>query len=197
MGSFEKFSETQLPPQSAFFGIINDEGTSHEDYEHARKVWKAFGLKTLGDYHDLYLNTDVLIRADVFENFRKTCLEYYGLDPPHYFTTPGFAWDATLHMTKVNLYLLSDIDMHLFIEKGMRGGTSYVAKRYAKANNPYMKDFDETKPHVYIPYLDANNLYGCAMSKPLPTGGFKWASDEQLHRLFTLRSKLLQMTLEE
>ena len=88
-----------------------------------------------GDYHDLYLNTDVLLLADVFEKFIKTCLNYYGLDPFHYFSSPGLSWDAMLKMTGVELELISDIDMHLFTEKGMRGGISYIAKRHSKANN--------------------------------------------------------------
>ena len=118
----------------------------------------------MGQYHDLHLKSDVLLLADVFQNFRKTCLTYYGVDPCHYITSPGFAWDAMLKMTKINLDLISDIEMQLFIEKGMRGGISYIAHRHAKANNKYMKNCNEKEESTYIMYLDANNLYGWAMS---------------------------------
>ena len=102
-------------------------------------------------------------------------MENYGLDPAHYLTSPGLAWDAMLKMTKISLELITDIDVQLFIEKGMRGGISYIAHRRAKANNKYMENFNEGEESSYIMYLDANNLYGWAMSKPLPYGNFKWA----------------------
>ena len=130
----------------------------------------------MGEYHDLYLKTDVCLLADVFENFRSICLEQYGLDPAHYYSSPELSWDALLKKTKVNPELLTDVDMHLFIERGTQGGISMVSKRYAKANNPYVKEHDPSKPTTYIQYKyrDANNLYGWAMSKALPKGGFKW-----------------------
>ena len=173
MDSFDKFNE-QLPTKEDFFSILNNEHITDEDYNHALKVWKTFSLKNMGEYHDLYLTSDILLLADVFENFRKTCLEYYKLDPCHYFTSPGLSWDAMLRMTNIKLELMTDVDMFLFIEKGLRGGISYIANRYGKANNKYMKEYDEKVPSKYIMYLDANNLYGWAMSKYLPTGGFKW-----------------------
>ena len=172
--SFEKFAETSLPPKEEFYSSLNDQHISEEEYTHTKEVWKTFDCKTLGDYHDLYVKTDVALLADVFENFRKLCLKQYGLDPAHYFTSPGLSWDALLKMTGVNLELLTDHDMHLFVERGIRGGISMVSKRYAKANNPLVSDYDESKPNSYIMYLDANNLYGWAMSKPLPKSGFKW-----------------------
>ena len=172
--SFEKFAETSLPSKEEFYSSLNDQHISEEEYTHAKEVWKTFDCKTLGDYHDLYVKTDVALLADVFENFRKLCLKQYGLDPAHYFTSPGLSWDALLKMTGVNLELLTDHDMHLFVERGIRGGISMVSKRYAKANNPLVSDYDESKPNSYIMYLDANNLYGWAMSKPLPKSGFKW-----------------------
>ena len=120
------------------------------------------------------MKTDVALLADVFENFRKLCLQQYGLDPAHYFTSPGLSWDALLKKTGVELELFTDHEMHLFVERGIRGGISMVSKRYAKANNPLVSDYDPSKPNSYIMYLDANNLYGWAMSKPLPKSGFKW-----------------------
>ena len=174
MDSFEKFSETSLPKKEDFYSKLNDEHITEDEYAHAQTVWETFDCKTLGDYHDLYVKTDVALLADVFENFRKLCLQQYGLDPAHYFTSPGLSWDALLKKTGVELELLTDHEMHLFVERGIRGGISMVSKRHAKANNPLVTDYDESKPNSYIMYLDANNLYGWAMSKPLPKSGFKW-----------------------
>ena len=151
-----------------------DEEISDEDYQHALNVWNTFNCQTLQDYHYLYLKTDVLLLADVFENFRITCLKYYKLDPCHYYTAPGLAWEACFKETKQELQLLTDYDMLMMFEKGIRGGISHISKRYAEANNKYMKDFDKTKPSTFIQYLDANNLYGWAMTQKLPTHGFKW-----------------------
>ena len=135
-------------------------------------------MKTMGDYHDLYLKTDVLLLADVFEKFIKTCLNYYGLDPCHYFSSPGLSWDAMLKMTGIELELISDIDMHLFIEKGMRDDISYIAK--SKANNKNTENYDSSEESVFIMYLDANNLYGWAMTQYVPYGGFKWLSKKEI-----------------
>ena len=182
MDSFKKFKE-QLPTKEEFYSILNDEHISDEDYQHAQNVWNKFNLKNMGEYHDLYLQSDILLLADVFENFRNKCIEYYKLDPCHYFTSPGLSWDAMLKMTNIKLELITDIDMYLFIEKGMRGGVSYIANRYGKANNKYMKEYDKNKPSKYIMYLDANNLYGWAMSQYLPTGGFKWMTEKQINKI--------------
>ena len=183
MDSFKKFDETRLPTKEDFYSILNNEHISDDDYKHAQKVWNEFNIDTMGEYHDLYLKTDILLLADVFENFRRTCLQYYKLDPCHYFTSPGLSWDAMLMMTGIQLELMTDIDMFHFIEKGMRGGISYIANRYGKANNKYMKEFDEKAPSKYIMYLDANNLYGWAMSQNLPTGKFKWMSEKQIDKI--------------
>ena len=203
MDSFDRFNETKLPVQQDFYSILNNEHISDEQYKHAQNVWDTFNLKTMGDYHDLYLKSDILLLADVFENFRKTCLQYYKLDPCHYFTSPGLSWDAMLKMTDIKLELMVDIDMFQFIEKGMRGGISYIANRYGKANNKYMKNYDEKAPSKYIMYLDANNLYGWAMSQYLPTGNFKWLSQNQIEKTnlgkYTENSKkglILEVDLE-
>ena len=182
MDSFDRFNETKLPVQQDFYSILNNEHISDEQYKHAQNVWNTFNLKTMGDYHDLYLKSDILLLADVFENFRMTCLQFYKLDPCHYFTSPGLSWDAMLKMTDIKLELMVDIDMFQFIEKGMRGGISYIANRYGKANNKCMKNYDEKAPSKYIMYLDANNLYGWAMSQYLPTGNFKWLSLKQIEK---------------
>ena len=136
-------------------------------------MWQRFNLKTMGQYHDLYLKSDILLLADAFENFRTTCLRYYYIDPFHYFTSPGLSWDAMLKMTDIKLELMTDIDMFQFIEKGMPGGISYIFWQIWKANYKYMKNFDERAPSMYVMYLEANNLFGWAVSQYLPTVGFK------------------------
>ena len=108
-----------------------------------------FGFKNLGQYHDLYLKTDVLLLCDVFEKFVGLCLKDYGLDPYHYFSSPGLSWNAMLKMTGVQLEKVGNLDVHLFLEKGMRGGVSYISKRYSKSDE-----------NTDIMYWDANNLYG-------------------------------------
>ena len=116
-------------------------------------------MKNMGDYHDHYLKKDVLSLADVYEKFIDTCLKYYGLDPCHYFSSPGLSWDAMLKMTDIKLEKLYNIDQYLFIERRLRGVISYIAKRYAKVNNKYINDYDPKKPSTFISYLDTNNLY--------------------------------------
>ena len=179
MDGFEKF-EKRLPKQTSFFSRLNQEKVSDEDFAHAQRVWKEFDCKNMGEFHDLYLLSDVLLLADVMESFRKLCEKHYELDPAHFFTTPGLAWDAMLKMTDVKLELLGDIDQLLMIEKGIRGGNSNVFKRFAKANNKFMKNFDKTQKSRFLVYLDANNLYGWAMSQPLPVGNFAWMRREEL-----------------
>ena len=177
VSSIEKLTETQLPPKEQFYSKLNDEDISDEDYTHAINVWNTFKCQTIRDYHDLYLKSDVLLLADVFENFRKTCLKHYKLDPAHYYTSPGLAWDACLKETGQQLELLHDYDMLMMFERGIRGGMTHISKRYSEANDKYMKDYNPDKPSKFIQYLDANNLYGWAMSQSLPTGGFKWMTN--------------------
>ena len=136
----------------------------------------------MGEYHDLYLKSEILLLADVFENFRKTCDQYYKLDPCHYCTSPGLSWEAMLKMTGIKLELMTDVDMFQFIEKGLCGGISYIANRHGEANNKYMSRYNPEKPSKYIMYVHANNLYGCAMSQYLPTGGFRWMTEKQIQK---------------
>ena len=140
----------------------------------------------MGDYHVLYLKSDVLILADIFENFRKNGKEYYNLDPAHYFSCPGFAWDAMLQMTYINLELIRDIDIYQMVETSLRGGVSYIANRYSKPNNKYLSDYDKNKNKnsSYLMYLDANNPYGWAMTQPIPTAGFEWLKEDKLDHIF-------------
>ena len=173
MHIFKKFSDEKLPDRSKFFNSLKEACISEKDYLHAIDVWNMLE-KNNGDYHDLYLKADVLISADVFEKFINTFLEYFVLDPCHYFSSPGLIWDAMLKMTEIELELISDDDMYLFIEKGMRGGIFYIAKRFSKANNEYMQSCK--KPSKYNTYLDKNNSYGWTMDQYLPFSGFKWSN---------------------
>ena len=189
VSSLKKLDEKYLPPKEEFYSKLNDENISDEDYQHALNVFHIFNCKSIRDYHDLYLKSDVLLLSDVFENFRKTCLKHYKLDPAHYYTSPGLAWDACLKETKQELQLLTDYDMLMMVEKGIRGGISHISKRYAEANNKYMKEYNPDKESVYIQYLDANNLYGWAMSQPLPTHGFKWIENLTKEKVLKILKK--------
>ena len=181
MNGIKKFSEEKLPQKEKFFSKLNDCGVTDEDYDHAQRIWKEFGMKNLGEYHDLYLKSDVLLLADVFEEFRNVCMENYSLDPAWYYTAPGLSWDALLKHSRVSLELLTDPDILLLFEKGIRGGISMIANRFGKANNKFMGEkYDPRSPSKFIAYLDANNLYGWAMMKPLPVGDFKWMNEKEL-----------------
>ena len=170
MDSWDKFKETSLPNIEKFYSNLNMSGVSDGNYEHACKVWREFGIRNMGEYHDLYLRTDTILLGNVFESFRRVCLE---LDRSHFYTAPGLAWKACLKKTGIRLELLLDPDMLLMFERGIRGGITQSVHRWAAANNLYMgSEYDKSKPTKYLQYLDANNLYGWAMSQSLPTGGF-------------------------
>ena len=173
---FDKFNWNCLPSKECFFSSLKGKGINDEEYNRACKVWKVFGMKTFGEYHDLYLKCDVLLLCDVFETFIDSCLKYYGLDPCHYFSSPGLVWDAVLKMSGIRLRLIDDIDMHLFIERGMRGGISYIAKRYCRANNEFVKGYDSSLEKSFITYWDVNNLYGAAMLEY----EFEWLSNDKI-----------------
>ena len=147
------------------------------DYRHAKRVFKNLSNKNLGDYHELYVQSDTLLLADVFENFRNMFIKVYELDPAHFLSAPGFAWQACLKITEVKLELLTDGDMLLMVEKGIGGRTCHAIHRYAKANNKYNKDYNKDEEESFLQYDDANNLYGFAMSEPLPVNGFDWMED--------------------
>ena len=158
MDSFDRFQETKLPPIGKFYSSMSDESISKKNYQHAQEVWKTFNCENLGDYHDLYLKTDVILLADVFQTFRRTCINAYKLDPQFYYTVPGLSWDALLKYNGIELELLTDYDQHLFIEKGMRGGISMASKRHAKANNPGVPGYDPCEEHNDIINHQLNQL---------------------------------------
>jgi hypothetical protein len=177
MDSPEKYKETYLPPIEKFYSSLNKENVNEEEYRNAQEIWDKFKIKNLEDFTNLYNKIDVLLLADIIENFVDISLKTYKLDPAWYYTTPGFAWDCMLKMTKQKFELLTDYDMVLMIENGLRGGISHCSNRYAKANNKYIGDkYDKSKESIFLEYVDANNLYGWAMSKYLPYGGFRWSN---------------------
>ena len=174
MNSFERFNEERLHGKKYFYssikdGKIGDDSKisdvliSVKDHLTCEKTWDKFEMKNTGDYHDHYFKRDILLLADIFEKFIDSCLRYYGSDPCHYFSSPGLSLDAMFKMTDIKFEKISDIDKYLFIEKELRGGISYIAKGYAKANNKYLNDSDPKKPSTFISYLHMNNLYGWAM----------------------------------
>ena len=173
MDSWERFDETSLSDKETFYSSLNKERITDFDHMDAKRVFKQFNNKNLGHYHDLYVQIDTLLLADVFENFRNKWIEIYELDPVHFLSAPGLAWQACLKKTELKLEVLSENDMLLMVEKGIRGGICHAIHRYAKANNKYMENYYKNKELFYIQYLDANNLYGWAMCLKMAVDGFK------------------------
>ena len=157
----KKLEETSLSPKEAFYSKLMGEGFTDEDYQLAHAVSKEFNIESMKDYQNLYNLSDVLLLADVFENFRNICINHYGLDFAWYFSASGLAWDATLKITTLQLELLSDPDMLLMVESYIRGGTATISHRHAKANNKFIGAvFDHAVKSKFISYLDASKLYG-------------------------------------
>ena len=177
MDNWERFDESSLPNKESFYSNLNMENIDDIDYRHGNNVFKRFKLKNIGEHHDLYIQSNTLLLADVFENFRNMCIKVYELDPAHFLSLPGLTWQACLKTTNIKLELLTDYDMLLMVEEAIKGGICHSIHRHATSNNKYMKNYDENKESSYIQYLDANNLYGCAMSQKLPVNGFKWIED--------------------
>ena len=158
-----------------FYSRLTEEDITNDDYNKAKQIWKHFGIKSMGEYHGLYLKSDVLLLTDVFENFRDMCLSFYGLDPVYYYTLPNFAFDAMLALTGIEIDLVYNQEMYEMIEAGLRGGMTQTTCKKVEANNKYMgSDYDKKKGSSYINYLDANNLYGLSMIQKLPYRNLKW-----------------------
>jgi hypothetical protein len=184
--STNKFNETSLPSKEHFYNKLNETHIEEEDYQHACKVYNDLKMKSLGEYSDFYVKLDVTLLSDVMEEFRNTCFKAYSLDPLHSYTAPGLAWQAMLKETKCKLELLTDVDMLLMIESAVRGGITQSITRHVKANNRYIPGYDSTKESIYLSYFDANNLYGWAMSKPLPYGSFKWVNPDGIGNILQI-----------
>ena len=181
--SLEKMQDVKLPSIDKFYSTLRQTGITEKDYDHAINVWNHFKCSTFLEYHELYLKIDILLLVDAFEKYREFFLGNYDIDPCYCYSAPGLSWQCGLKKTKIELELLEDYDMLMMFEKGIRGGYSGVlGSRHVKANNKYLKDFDETKESNYLLYLDANNLYGWAMSQNLPTEDFKWEEDEDYYK---------------
>ena len=158
--SRKKFNENTIPPKEAFYSELNLKDISDADYVHVKKVWESFEIKNLGEYHDFFVQCETLLLADVFENFRDNCIEIYELDPADFLSAPGLAWQAYLKKTKVELELLTNFDMLLMIEKGIRGGICQSLYRHAQANHKYLENYVKSIESSFIEYLDANDSYG-------------------------------------
>ena len=195
--TWERFSEISLPSKKDFYSNLNMEDISDIDYRHANNVFKVFKLENLGDSHDLYVQSDTFLLADVFNNFRDMCLKEYELDPAHFLSLPGLAWQACLKKTNIELQLLTDYDILLMVEEGIRRGICNSIHRYAKANNKYMKNYNNNEEPSYIQYSDANNLYGWAMSKKLLVNGFKWTDNNETAEPSSLEHSAKHVTNEE
>ena len=152
MDSWERLNEAPLPDKESFYCELNKEDITDDDYVHAQKVWEVFKIKDLGEYHDLYIQTDTLLLADVYEKFRDKCIEIYELDPAHFLSAPGLAWQACLKKTGIKLKLLTDNDMLMMFEKKIRGGMYNAMCRYAKGNNKYMKNYNNLSKNIKIIY---------------------------------------------
>ena len=178
--SHDKFLEISLPHKDAFYNQLKGKHISEDDYAHAQTVWNTMNIKTLGEYHDLYLLTDTLLLSSVFERFRTMTIEFYGLDACQFFTAAGLAWHAALKMSGVSFELLTSPDMYNFFEIACRGGISVIIKKYARANTKYVEGYDSTKPSSYLMYYDANNLYGWANAQPLPASMMRWLEEDEI-----------------
>ena len=175
-----KFLETRLPPKEAFYSSVRGSNVSDEDYSHACNVFNSLNVRNLGEYSDIYLRRDVLLLADIFENFRKVAHSNFKLDPKHFYSSPGLSFSAMLKMTKVELELLTDVEQLQLWERGMRGGVSFIGDRFTEANNPYLDSYDSTKPCKSIMFLDCNNLYAWWFQFPLPICEFRLLSEIEI-----------------
>ena len=186
----EKYCETELPEKQKFFNKLNNKNISNEDYKHALNIFKTFKCKDFLDYSILYLKTDICHLSDVFQKFSDFAYKTYNLNARHSYTLPGYSWQSMLKMTKIELELISDSDMYLFLMDTIRGGITVCNKKFVKSDNIYTRKVHNESSNKkvskklktnylnkFLMYLDANNLYGHSMSKPLPYKNFKWSDD--------------------
>jgi hypothetical protein len=186
MDDTSKMDFKGLPEKEHFYSKLSQSSISDNDYKHAQSVYDKLGCKSFRDYHLAYLKTDVLLLADVFENFRNTCFEHYGLDPANYISAASLSWDAMMLKTGVKLELISDLKVLDIIERSKRGGLCFVgSKRHVVANNKYMDTYDADKESNYLMYLDANNLYGWAMVQSLPHDEVRLNTEVTLEEILT------------
>ena len=181
--NIKKYDEQQLPNKEEFFNKINNKNISDENYEHAKNVFEKFNCNNLLEYSILYLKTDICHLSDVFQKFSDFAYETYEIDPRHSYTLSGFSWQCMLKMSKIELELISDPDMYLFLMDTIRGGISVCNKKHVIADNKYINK--NTKNNKYLMYLDANNLYGVSMIQNLPYRNFKWSNDLTLDKIQT------------
>ena len=177
MVTWKRFNEHVPLDEKYYYSELNLEGISNDDIVYVKNVYNSFKIPNLGKYYDLYVKSDVALLADVFENFRNKCLDINKLDPAYYLSAPGLSWHSCLKKTGVKLELLTNANMLMLFEEGIRGGICTAIRYYAEANNKYMKNYDSTKKSIYLMYVDANNLYGYAMSQKLPIKNFKFETD--------------------
>lgn len=178
-----KFTDTSLPSKEYFYNTLTESLISEDDYKRAQKIWHTFKMKNMGDYHNLYLETDTLLLADVFERFRKVSIDNYDIDPCNVYSAPGLAWNAMLKMTGIKLELVTDIEQHLMWESSIRGGNAVIPHRFAKANNRYLPNYDPSLPSSYLIFFDCTNLYGTSMKEFLPYSDFKMMTKEEFNKI--------------
>ena len=174
----DRFVETELPCIEKFYSELKIRHISENDYKHAKKMQEHFKIKTLGEYHDSYVQADIAQLSDVFESFRSLCLKGCQLDPAYFVSTPSLALEAMLKITNVKIEIFTDINMVLMTEKGIRGGLTQVIRKYGIANNKYLPNYDSSKKSTYLQQLHANNLDGYAMNKKLALNGYKRTNNE-------------------
>ena len=179
--SFDKLNTVGLPSKDSFYSRLTDSKINDKDYKTAQQNYEILKCKSFMDYHKYYLTSDVLLLTDIWYNFKNLCMDIYKLDPIYYYTAPSLSWDAFLKLSKVELELLTNLEMFEFVESSIRGGLSQISTRYAQANNPKVKNekykYDSSKESSQIIYLDANNLYGWSMIQHLPYKSFQWNND--------------------
>ena len=186
----QKYCETELPEKQKFFNKLNNKNISNDEYKHAMKVFETLKCENLMEYSISYLKTDICHLSDVFQKFSDFAYKTYNLDPRHSYTLPGYSWQSMLKMTKIELELISDSDMYLYLMDTKRGDICVINKKFVKADDIFTrKVHDESSDkkvtkklktsdlNKFVLYLDANNLYGNSMGKPLPYKNFKWSDD--------------------